>query len=52
AREEYIRWSRERVCDWLPVVLDALSQDEQDTLQSAGILRRSRFPHVALSSHI
>ncbi|KAH9328114.1 hypothetical protein KI387_000222, partial [Taxus chinensis] len=43
---------RERECDWLPVVLDALSQDEVDTLQRAGILRISHVPHVAPSSHI
>ncbi|KAH9319995.1 hypothetical protein KI387_021764, partial [Taxus chinensis] len=33
-------------------VLDALSQDEEDTLQRAGILRISRVPHVTPSSHI
>ncbi|KAH9290197.1 hypothetical protein KI387_034314 [Taxus chinensis] len=51
-KEEYIRWSRERESDWLPVVLDALSQAEQDTLQRAGILRIARVPHVAPASHI
>ncbi|KAH9293548.1 hypothetical protein KI387_041253, partial [Taxus chinensis] len=38
--------SGERECDWLPAVLDALSQDEQDTLQRAGILRISWVLHV------
>ncbi|KAH9322455.1 hypothetical protein KI387_017094, partial [Taxus chinensis] len=51
AKEEYIRWSWERECDWLPGVLDVLSADE-DTLQRAGILQISRVPHVAPSSHI
>ncbi|KAH9318247.1 hypothetical protein KI387_020016, partial [Taxus chinensis] len=37
--------------DWLPGVLDALSADEEDTLQRAGILWISRVPHVAPSSH-
>ncbi|KAH9323101.1 hypothetical protein KI387_017740, partial [Taxus chinensis] len=43
---------RERECDWLSGVLDALSQDEEDTLQRAGILRISHVPHVAPSSHV
>ncbi|KAH9315019.1 hypothetical protein KI387_023646, partial [Taxus chinensis] len=51
-REEYIRWSRERECDWLPGVVDALSQNEEDTLQRARILRISHVPHVTPSSHI
>ncbi|KAH9296745.1 hypothetical protein KI387_028427, partial [Taxus chinensis] len=43
---------RERECDWLSGVLDALSQDEEETLQRASILCISRVPHVAPSSHI
>ncbi|KAH9305261.1 hypothetical protein KI387_009665, partial [Taxus chinensis] len=52
AKEEYIRWSRERECEWLPGVLDALSADEEDTLQRARVLRISHVPHVAPTSHI
>ncbi|KAH9307571.1 hypothetical protein KI387_035482 [Taxus chinensis] len=52
SKEEYIRWSQERECDWLPGILDQLTQDEMDLLQRAGIWRIARVPHVAPASHI